>query len=185
MQQDLSGLQKQIDRLDLKIDQGADRVLDAPSEIVPTLYRKIEQFRAERGSLASRLQDLAGRRTRSADEDKAEIERAIATLRQLGEAFTRAAPSETKELLDSVVTKVELHFTDGTGRKKRDFTHGTIYLRPDAGGGYGLNPSPEVTHLSIKRTVYATRNARLGQRPPANCCDRPSGEHHGLRRLCP
>jgi hypothetical protein len=103
--QDDSDLRRQIGRLDRKLEQGAERVLDAPTEIVPTLYRKIEQLKSERDGLEFRLRDLTSQKTRSPADDKAEIERAISALKDLGEALTRANPAETKELLSSIVTK--------------------------------------------------------------------------------
>ena len=47
----------------------------------------------------------------------AEIEAAINTLRNLGEAIGKARPEETRELMASIVSKIELHFVPGTGRR--------------------------------------------------------------------
>ena len=47
---DLARLRREIDVLDGKIDQGAERVLEAPAEIVPALYRKLEEYRSETGA---------------------------------------------------------------------------------------------------------------------------------------
>ena len=59
-----------------------------------------------------------------------------------------------KELLNSFVSKIELHFKDAkTGRQKREFTHGTVYLRPDAGSGIQGTTDPEVTHLINKGPI--------------------------------
>ena len=133
---DLSRLSKQIETLDHKIDQGADRVLDAPSEIVPTLYRKIEDLKTERDRLKSDLESLTSRDNRSGGKDDQEIGQAIAVLKSLGKALAKARPEETKELLSSIVSKIELNFEHKPiSRRRNVLTSGTIYLCPTAGDG--------------------------------------------------
>ena len=145
--QDRRRLKAEIEKLDRKIDQGAERVLEAPAEIVPTLYRKLEEFKAGRDQLHRELQSLSAAQAKRNGNDGAEVDRAIETLKNLGEALSKARPEDSKELLASIVSKIELHFEPGSGRQKRAFSHGTVYLRPDAGGAMGSSPS-EVTSLS-------------------------------------
>ena len=152
---DLNAIHAQIETLDRKIDRGADRVLEAPDEIVPTLYRKLEELKAERDQLQAELAS-SNRATKSQGSDQAEVERAIDELKCLGVALTKADPADTKRLLSSIVTRIELHFQDGTGRRKRDFTHGTIYVRPNAGGGAAAAPSRQPTHMSNIRMIFKT-----------------------------
>ena len=129
---DLARLRREIQALDQKIDQGANRVLDAPSDIVPTLYRKIEELRSDRERIKTEMDALTRHETRSNCKDGSEID----ALKSLGEALTRAKPEESKELLASIVTKIELrynHEKTENGRYKNTFRDGTIYVRPDAG----------------------------------------------------
>jgi len=60
---DLTRLRREIDDLDHKIDQGAERALEAPPEIVPTLYRKFEAWRVARDRLKTELDALTSRQT--------------------------------------------------------------------------------------------------------------------------
>ena len=151
---DLTRLQWEIETLDQKIDRGAERILEAPDALLPTIYRKLEDLRSDRDRLKTRLDALATRGERSGGRDDSEVDKVIGALRTLGEALQTASPADTKRLLASIVTKIELHFTEGMGRKKRDFTYGTIYVRPDAnenrqtGPGEGpqlINKRPCVT----------------------------------------
>jgi site-specific DNA recombinase len=140
---DLSRLQKEIDRLSSKIDKAEDTVLDAPISLRPGLYRKLEGLSEERKRLAADLESLS-RHSVSEKDDQAEIDRAIGALSNLGDALEAAKPEDTKELLGSIVTKIELfydHEETEAGRQTSTFTHGLIYLRPDAGEGWGTDPN--------------------------------------------
>jgi len=149
---DLDRLRREIDSLDQKIDRGAERVFEAPDDLLPTLYRKLEDFRSDRDRLRTELDSLRSRDTRSNGKDDKVVDRAIDALRSLREALSKANPADTKRLLSQIVTKIELHFTEGKGRRKRDFTHGTIYVRPDAGENRETGPD-DVTHLYNKRPL--------------------------------
>ena len=66
---DLDRLRREIESLDQKIDRGADRVLEAPDALLTTIYRKLEDLRAERDRLKAELQALTSRETRSSGRD--------------------------------------------------------------------------------------------------------------------
>ena len=149
-QHDLDRLRREIESLDQKIDRGTDRVLEAPDDLLPTIYRKLQDLRSDRDRLKTELQALTSRGERSNRRDGSEVDRVIEALRSLGEALQKATPADTKRLLASIVSKIELHFTEGTGRKKRDFTHGTIYIRPDAAEGRGTGSGSDVPLLYNK-----------------------------------
>jgi len=151
---DLERLRREIDALDQKIDRGAERVLEAPDDLLPTIYRKLEETRSERDRLKAELDSLTSRESRSNGRNNKAIDRAIEALKDLGKALSKASPKDTKELLSQIVTRIELHFEDDTtGRKKRAFTHGDIYLRPAIGGNQDIQPGSEVTHMNKKRPV--------------------------------
>jgi site-specific DNA recombinase len=145
---DLARLRQEIEILDRKIDQGAERVFEAPSEIVPVLYRKLEDLRSQRERLKIELQDQVSRQGRSDRKDGSEIDQAIEALRNLSEALREADPAETRDLLGSIVTRIEVYFrhevTDG-GRERSEFSHGNIFIRPDAGEARGSDPNS--THM--------------------------------------
>ena len=148
---DLDRLRREIDSLDKKIDRGAERVLNAPADLLPMIYRKLEEARAQRDRLKAELDALTSREVRSNGKDGSEIDQAINALRDLGEALSKASPTDTKKLLSQIVTRIELHFEDNTtGRQKRAFSHGTIHIRPDAGESQGTQPFPEVSLLRKK-----------------------------------
>jgi hypothetical protein len=156
---DLDRLRREIESLDRKIDRGAERVLEAPDDLLPTIYRKLQELRSDRDRLKAELQALTSRGTRSGGRDGSEVDRVIEALRSLGAALQKANPADTKRLLASIVTKIELHFTEGTGKQKRDFSHGTIYIRPDAGENRDAEPGSDVTHMSRKRPYSGTAGA--------------------------
>ena len=143
-------LRQQIDRLSAKIDNAEDAILDAPPELRPGLYRKLQELTEDRKRIQGVL-DSASRQQTSEKDRRAEIDREMDALRDLGNALGKAKPEDTKELLSSIVTKIEL-FYDHTetlgGRKKSEFTHGIVYLRPDAGEGRSANPNSSITSKS-------------------------------------
>ena len=167
-QRDLDRLQREIKTLDQKIERGAERVLEVPDDLLPTIYRKLQDLRFDRDRLKTELQALTSRETRSGGRDGSEVDQVIEALRSLGEALSKASPADTKRLLASIVTKIELHFTEGTGKQKRDFTHGTIYVRPDAGENRGIGPDSEVPQLINKGPYFGTLvSIRFQRRMPA------------------
>lgn len=157
---DLVCLRREIEDLDRKIDQGAERVLEAPPEIVPPLYRKLEGWRAERERLNTELGSLTSRQARPDRRDDSEIDQAIEVLQNLSEALRQADPAETRELLRSLVSRVEVHFrheaTSG-GRRRNEFSHGTIFVRPDA--GTARSTDPKSTLLNTKGPLNGTFEA--------------------------
>lgn len=159
---DLARLRQEIQVLDRKIDQGAERVLEAPSEIVPALYRKLEELRAQRERLRVELEAHTSRQASRDRKDGSEIDRTIEALQSLGEALRQAGPAETKEILNSLVTKIELYFqheqTDG-GRERNEFAHGKIFIRPDAGGALGGDPKS--AHMNTIGSFFGMSRNRV------------------------
>ena len=132
---DLSRIRNEIGRLGSRIDNAEDAILDAPPDIRPGLYRKLEEMIEERKRLTTEIETLS-RYNASENDSQAEIERSLDALRNLGEALNKAKPVDTRALLASIVTKIELfydHKESESGRETSTFTHGLIYVRPDAG----------------------------------------------------
>jgi len=143
---DLKRIKAAIAKLDTKIDNAEDATLEAPANLRPGLYAKLEELTNDRDRLKAELAALTPHATQSNGKDDAEVDRAIDALRDLGTAFSKARPEDTKELLTSVVSKIELHYDHGeteSGRSTSRFTHGTIFVRPAIG---------ESTLLSNTRT---------------------------------
>jgi DNA invertase Pin-like site-specific DNA recombinase len=177
---DLDRLRREIEDLDRKIGSAEDAVLDAPSSLRGGLYRRLESRKAERDRLQVELEALGSRETRSGSGDRSVVDQAIEALRSLGEALRKASPENTRELLASIVSRIELHFDHkpaAGGRHKNTFREGTIYLRPDA--GEVRSSEPKSSHMSTKGSfVGASRNTDgllgqqrdrqlgLGQAPP-------------------
>ena len=156
---DLSRLRKEIDRLNSKIDNAEDAVLDAPPSVRPGIYRKLEDLTEERRRLNGELEALS-RHSASEQDSQTEIDRAIEALHDLGDALQKAEPDDTKELLASIVTRIELfYYHEGTdeGRKTSTFTHGVIYLRPDAGEGCATDPKSPIRRKT--RTYFGVHSA--------------------------
>ena len=126
-------LRRRIEDLDGKIEVGAERVFSAPAGIVPSLYVKLDQFRAERDRLQAEL-DAAERPGKGSDnQEEQEVDEAIETLQNLRQAFKEADPGSIRQLLSSVVSKVELRFQRHQHGKytRTTFSDGTIHVRPD------------------------------------------------------
>lgn len=140
---DLARLRKQTETLDRKISNAEEAVFEAPASVRTGLYRKLEEFTSERDRLKADLSSQTGQEARRSGRDGSEIDRAIDALRSLGEALSKARPEDSRELLASIVTKIELFFdhekTEG-GRTRNEFSHGKIYVRPNAGESRGVDP---------------------------------------------
>ncbi|MHC4404132.1 MAG: hypothetical protein ACYTG0_31140, partial [Planctomycetota bacterium] len=107
--QDLDRLRRQIEALDQKIDRGAERVFEAPFEVTPSLYRKLEEYRSERDRLKAELDAITSREKRSGGKQGSEVDRAIEALRNLGEALRDASPADTKQIIAWIVYKIEVN----------------------------------------------------------------------------
>ncbi len=89
---DTDRVRKRAAELDRRIDNGAERIFSAPSSLTSTLYKKLEQLRAERDRVHGQLED-AKRRLDGTDQQGSEaVENAISALRDLGGAFENADP---------------------------------------------------------------------------------------------
>lgn len=132
---ELSRLRREIDRLTAKIDQGADRVLDAPADLVPTLYRKLEELKTERDRLQAELELLTQRKTRPSEGSAEEVAAAMRALDELEATLERADPAEVRELLRGIVSRIVLHYEHGTRGSLRTsrFLYGEALVRPDLG----------------------------------------------------
>jgi hypothetical protein len=131
----------------------------------------------ERDRLKAELAAQASRETAPERKDGSEIDQAIEALRTLGEALRKAEPEDTKQLLSTIVVKIELYFNHSeteAGRKTSEFSHGFIHVRPDAGAG-SLS-DPDSTQLTNKRSFFGVSHAPrvLGHRPPTSL-SRPAG----------
>jgi len=129
---DDSKLRRRIEDLDRQIDQGLDRVLSAPENLVSTLYAKLDKLKAERDRLKAQLLAPGQAAADATATDDAKVEEAALVLRDMREAFTDADPAEIRDLLSPLVSKIELNFSHvQEGKKKRNpFEHGTIFVRP-------------------------------------------------------
>ena len=130
---DLKRLKSEIENFDRKIDGAEDAVLEAPSRLRPGLYSKLEDLTDQRDRLKTELQALTSHDTRSNGKPDSEVDQAIDVLRDLRDALAKARPQDTKELLSSIVSKIELNYSHAagdSGRTINTFSHGTIYVRP-------------------------------------------------------
>jgi len=151
---DLKRLKAEIAKLETTIDNAEYATLEAPAKLRPRLYAKLEELTNDRDRLKSELGDLTSHPTQSNGKGDAEVDRAIDALRGLREAFSKARPKDTKELLSSIVSRIELHYDHAageTGRSASTFTHGTIYVRPAVKGS---------TQLINKRSFFASLHKR-------------------------
>jgi hypothetical protein len=130
---DLGLLRRQVDELDRKLDSGAERIFAAPAALVSTLTAKLEELRQQRETLAAKL--AAASKPVEPDDEKHRQAQALAgieVLRNLRGSFAEARPDDLRQLLASIITRIDLRFKhEVQGKKTRHwFVDGTIALRP-------------------------------------------------------
>ncbi|NLX95979.1 MAG: recombinase family protein [Rhodopirellula sp.] len=131
---DETRVRSRIEALDRQIDQGTERVFSAPEGLVARLYAKLDELRTERDQLRSQL-DATGRDENGSNgRQEKEVDEAVEALRDLRRALEEADPEDRRDLLRQIISRIELHFSheDVGGKTKNTFTHGTIFVRPDA-----------------------------------------------------
>lgn len=130
---DVNRLQRRIKDLDHQIEQGAERVFSAPKRLIDFLYAKLEKLRVERDRLQADLDAQKRPQNGRGRRDEQIVERAIDALRSLREAFDEAEPEDLRELIRSLVSKVELQFTHKQhgSQTRNTFSHGKIFVRPE------------------------------------------------------
>jgi predicted nucleic acid-binding Zn-ribbon protein len=125
-------LRKQMDVLDQRIDQGAEKMLAAPAKLTPILMAKLEGWRQQREALEDRLKALARPVVaRGAELDK-DVEEAISELQRLREGLHQDDRALMRDVMRELVAKVDLTFS-WRGDRKREraaLVRGLIHLRP-------------------------------------------------------
>ena len=131
---DLKRLRQRIEVLDKQIEQGAERVFSAPAGIVSALYTRLDGLRIKRDQLQAELQAAEHPRDRSDDQEAREAKEALDALQTLRKTFKDADPVDLRELLRSIVSRIELRFTSRPKGKLTlsEFEAGIVHLRPDA-----------------------------------------------------
>ncbi len=126
-------LRKRIATLDRQIDQGAERILSAPTSIATTLYAKLETLQDQRRQLQADL-EAQERPVEADDAQQVEmVEEAIAALWTLREAISDADEADLRNLLEHVISKVDLYFThtERACKVQSHFQRGVVHLRPN------------------------------------------------------
>ena len=128
---DVDGIRRRIAELGRRIDSGAERIFAAPPSLTTTLYAKLEQLRAERDRLVAELAAAERRQEGTEQSEFKEAEEAISALGDLRGAFEKADPTDTRELLNSVVSRIDLFFDRHQHGKytRTTFREGLIRVR--------------------------------------------------------
>ena len=115
-----------------------------------TLYAKLEQLRAERDRLRAQLDTAERQKAGTARQEFKEVEEAISVLADLQGAFEKADPAETRNLLTSLVSRIDLFFDRHQHGKytRTTFRERLIHVRPD----------PTFTNLS---TMFHCKQPRM------------------------
>lgn len=157
-----AAISRRIEELNRIIDRGAERVLSVPAELVPVLAAKLEEHRKERDRLSLEARRLEGSQERPDLPDEQEVAKALEALRDLRGALAKAGPVETRELLSSLVDRVELSFDHRQSGKltRNKFRSGIIYFRPDAGGSVLFAKGPPSEQERTLRFTLADLKSR-------------------------
>ncbi len=129
---DVESIERRMEELGRQIDNGADRIFSAPASLTNTLYAKLEQLRAERDRLRAQLEAAERQKAGTDRQGFQEVEDAISTLADLRGAFEKADPVATRELLTSLVSRIDLFFDRHRHGKytRTTFREGLVRVRP-------------------------------------------------------
>jgi DNA repair exonuclease SbcCD ATPase subunit len=129
----VESIERRIEELGRRIDNGADRIFSAPASLTNTLYAKLEQLRAERDRLRAQLEAAERQKAGTDRQEFKEVEDAISALADLRGAFEKAHPAATRELLASLVSRIDLFFDRHQHGKytRTTFREGLVHVRPD------------------------------------------------------
>jgi site-specific DNA recombinase len=143
---DVEMIRRQIDEISRQIDNGADRIFSAPVSLTNTLYAKLEQLRAERDRLRAQLDTAEQQKMGTDRQEFKDVEEAISALADLRGSFEKADPTDTRELITSLVSRIDLFFDRHQHGKytRTTFREGLIHVRPD----------PTVTNLSTTSLLF-------------------------------
>ena len=129
----IARLQQRLRQLDQQVEQGAERLLTVPAELLDTVTTKLQQIKRERDQVAAELQqaELAAKPldvTKSARQ----LARKAWTL---ADELQKAEPARLRELLQRAVERVELSYTVKQRGKKREYhpTSGKVVFRELSG----------------------------------------------------
>jgi len=128
---DVESIERRIENLGRRIDNGVDRIFSAPASLTNTLYAKLEQLRAERDRLRAQLEAAERQKAGTDRQEFREVEDAISALADLRGVFERAEPVATRELLTSLVSRIDLFFDRHRHGKytRTTFREGLIRVR--------------------------------------------------------
>jgi site-specific DNA recombinase len=113
---DRQALRDRLAELDRRIDQGAENILLAPAGVRDRLTVKLQQWEADRATVARDLANAeAGVTARRSDA--AEVGEALDALGRLEDVVTDAEPEAVRDVVASVVESVTLRFAHGRPRK--------------------------------------------------------------------
>ena len=140
---DVKRIEKRVEELDRQIDRGTERVLNAPDDLVDSIYARLKRVRKERDRLQDELR--AAERAGEAPErsDAKEVEQAIFALENLRATLEDTGPAETRDLLGQIISKIELEFSHRKAGKytRSKFERGTIAVKPAPQFSYLLQGS--------------------------------------------
>ena len=125
-------LRKQIEALDKRIDQGAEKMLAAPPSLTATLTAKLDEWHQQRDAMQASLKALVKPEAASAAESDKVVEEAISELAGLREGLHQEDRLLLRDALQQLVGKVELFFKWRPERKRQRaaLVRGLIHLRP-------------------------------------------------------
>jgi site-specific DNA recombinase len=123
-------LRKQLADLAAKIDRGNDNLALLPADRIPGVVAKVREWEAQRGAVEAELKWLE-KAADAVEAEDARLDAALDQLRRLPEVIGRAKPEQVREVVQSLVEKVELQFTHEDRGRRRSCTgwSGMLYLR--------------------------------------------------------
>jgi DNA invertase Pin-like site-specific DNA recombinase len=125
-----------IAELDRLIDQGTERLLLVPNDMIDKATAKVRDWQAERQGLSSELARLEAV-AENAGQFTAEVRAALEQLQQLEEFIHAAPPDQVRNALMRLVRKITVHFEHGKrlagkhDRRRTTVEHLDIELTPE------------------------------------------------------
>jgi DNA invertase Pin-like site-specific DNA recombinase len=156
-------LRAQLQNLAGQIEVAAQRLLTEDEKLLPVLRGQLHKMQDKHDRLAAELAALEAQPS-AAEEAKgleARIEKAVALVGRLVELRDRADPAALRDVLNEMVSRVEMHFehTQSGKHRRSRFQYGLIHLRPDADPDYML------MNCSRKRLLWRRERRRSAREP--------------------
>ena len=129
---DLVALRKKLSDVEKQIAVGSERVFTAPDSVVESLYTRLDDLQKTKKRLKAQIEAAKSPASNDCATLDATVKEAIALLKDLRTTIRKAEPEHLTDLMQSLVSRVELQFNHRPYGKltRSEFKRGTVLMRP-------------------------------------------------------